>query len=162
MIKELTSDAEIRAAYGLVRELRPQLSEDDFVELVAAMRPGGYRLFALRRDGSNGNLALAGVRIGVNLSYGRHVWVHDLVTTASERSRGHGAALLAHLEQLAHDEECECIALCSENEETDAHRFCEDRMSYERVSTVWKKTIATAPASTGEAADRTSFGAGLF
>ena len=49
-------------------------------------------LLAVRDDGAI--KALAGIAHLTNLYYGRHIWVYDLITTAAERSKGYGAALL--------------------------------------------------------------------
>ena len=95
-IRELTTDEEIRAAYDVMSQLRGHLSPERFEELVAGMRPKGYRLFAAEHGGRI--VALAGVGYGLNLYYGSYLWVYDLITTSEARSKGHGATLLAYLE----------------------------------------------------------------
>ena len=129
---------EIRAAFPLMQELRTSLTEARYVEAVAEMADG-YRLFALKRDGVA--VALAGVGIATNLYYGRYLWVYDLVTTEAERSRGYGRRLLQHLEELARQEGCDTIALSSGVQRSDAHRFYEERMGYERASFVFRKEL---------------------
>lgn len=130
---------EIRAAFPLMQELRTSLTEARYVEAVAEMAADGYRLFALKRDGVA--VALAGVGIATNLYYGRYLWVYDLVTTEAERSRGYGRRLLQHLEELARQEGCDTIALSSGVQRSDAHRFYEERMGYERASFVFRKEL---------------------
>jgi GNAT superfamily N-acetyltransferase len=130
---------EVRAAFPLMQELRTPLTEARYAEAVAEMVAEGYRLFALKSDGVA--VALAGVSIATNLYYGRYLWVYDLVTTESERSRGYGRRLLQHLEELARQEGCDTIALSSGVQRTDAHRFYEARMGYERASFVFRKEL---------------------
>jgi GNAT superfamily N-acetyltransferase len=130
---------EIRAAFPLMRELRTPLTEPRYLEAVAEMVDEGYRLFALKRDGVA--VALAGITIATNLYYGRYLWVYDLVTTESERSHGYGRKLLRYLEELAREHRCDTIALSSGLQRTDAHRFYEARMGYERASFVFCKEL---------------------
>ncbi len=54
---------------------------------------------------------MAGVQVLTNLYYERHLYVYDLVATAGARSRGHGAALMEHVESLARREGCKHVAL---------------------------------------------------
>ena len=104
------------------------------------MVPDGYRLLSLQDD--EGTIeALAGFRIATNLYYGKHAWVYELVTAETARSRGHGAMLLGHVEELAGAEGCELVALSSGLQRLDAHRFYEDRMGYDRVSYCFTKPV---------------------
>ncbi len=103
------------------------------------MRPLGYRLFAGRVEGVIA--VLAGVGFGVNFYYGRYLWVYDLVTGEANRSRGHGKAMLDHLEALAREHGCHTVALSSALHRTDAHRFYEDKAGYDRVSYTFVKQV---------------------
>lgn len=139
-IVELHGRDELRRAWPVMRELRGHLDEERWLELMDVMVPDGYRLLALEDD--EGRIeALAGFRIATNLYYGRHVWVYDLVTAGASRSLGHGRALLAHLEEVAAAAGCELVALSSGLERTDAHRFYERHMGYDRVSYCFTKRV---------------------
>ena len=96
---ELTSDADFRRAWPVMVQLRTDLDEPGYMELLSKMRPDGYRLFALEVD--DDIKALAGVSIGTNFYYRRYLWVYDLITTETDRSSGHGAALMGELERFA-------------------------------------------------------------
>lgn len=139
-IKELTTEEEFRRAYPVMNELRTHLMDiGEYEGALSEMRRGGYRLFAaLDRDDI---VALAGVAIRTNFYYGRFLYVYDLITSESERSKGHGKVLLDHLEELARTDGCQTIALSSGVQRADAHRFYEDKMDYERASYVFKKTL---------------------
>ena len=139
-IIELQSEAEFRQAFPVVRQLRPHLDEQRYLDLLALMVPEGYRMFAVR-DGTT-VLAIAGVTIRTNFYNGRHVFVYDLVTDEGVRSQGLGQRLLTHVEEFARREGCATVALNSGMQRTGAHRFYEERMGYERPSYSFTKKLA--------------------
>ena len=98
-IKRLLTDADIAAAYPVMAELRPHLLEADFVRAIREQEAGGYLLLGGFLDGKV--LCLAGYRDTATLARGRHLFVDDLITTASARGHGHGQAMLCHLAQVA-------------------------------------------------------------
>ena len=129
-IRELLTDEEFAAAFDVMHELRTHLDEEKYLELLAEMRPRGYRLIAAEEDGRV--VALAGIRRGVNFYYGHYVFVYDLVTSEDVRSKGHGLALLRYVEKLAKDEGCDTLALSSGFHRLDAHRFYEEKAGMEK------------------------------
>ncbi len=138
-IVELTGEAEIRASYPVMHELRMHLDEAAYVAQVQQMMRSGYRLIALYDD--EVIQALAGIERGLNLYNGRHMFVHDLVTAAESRSKGYGRALLSYIEDMARDEDCERVVLTSGVQRVDAHRFYEQHMDYTRAGYVFKKVL---------------------
>ena len=86
------TEAEVRACYPTIAQLRPHLDEERFVEQVFRQEKQGYRL-AFLADGSTVH-AVAGLRTTESLAWGRYIYVDDLVTEPSERSRGYGTVLL--------------------------------------------------------------------
>ncbi len=138
-ITELRSESEFREAFPVMRELHDALDEERYAELLAEMIPAGYRLFAVREAGSI--VALAGVQVLTNLYYGRHVYVYDLVATADARSKGYGEKLLSHVEELGRREGCGYVALACGRERTQALRFYEERMGYERPGYSMRKSL---------------------
>lgn len=116
-----TTDKKILACLPVMRELRPGLSEHEFVVRVRAQQAAGYRL-AFARDGDR-IVTVAGYRIAENLAWGRFLYVDDLVTTAGDRSSGHGARMLDWLRAQARVEGCGQMHLDSGLARTDAHRF---------------------------------------
>jgi predicted GNAT superfamily acetyltransferase len=90
-IRIAKSDTEIAACYPVIRELRPHIAEKSFVSRVRAQEKSGYMLIYVQVSGSPA--AVAGFRLGENLAWGRFLYVDDLVTHSSQRSRGFGAAL---------------------------------------------------------------------
>jgi GNAT superfamily N-acetyltransferase len=138
-IAELKTPEELKESYSVMRELREHIASGAYPKLLEQMHSGGYRWFAVREAGRI--VALAGIGFGVNLYYGRYLWVYDLITAESERSRGHGRALLAYLEDLARDERCDTIALLSALHRKDTHRFYEEKAGFDRAGYTFRKAL---------------------
>jgi len=117
------SDEEILACFPVMRELRTQLDASSFVAKVRALESSGYFLVYLQE--SENPVAVAGFRLGESLAWGRYLYVDDLVTLSSHRSRGFGSALLSWLAEFAEKQGCEQIHLDSGVQRKDAHRFYE-------------------------------------
>ena len=114
--------AEIRQCYPVMRELRTHLTdEESFVNRVLRQQEQGYQLAYLESDGDV--CAVAGYRILESLFSGRNLYVDDLVTRKSDRSRGFGGELLDWLIDLAREQDCETLELDSGVQRFDAHRF---------------------------------------
>lgn len=131
-IVELVGVDAMREAFPLMKQLRPYLDTTRYETLLADMIARGYRMLAVRDDGRL--IAAAGIELCVNLYHGRHVWVYDLVTDEHVRSRGVGQLLLRHVEDFARTNGCERVSLASGLVRTEAHRFYQERMGYDRVS----------------------------
>lgn len=94
-IRELTRDDAVLHAFPLMRELRPHLRAESFLQQIRQQQSDGYRLFGGFAD--ERLVVLAGVRDACTLSRGPHLFVDDLVTAASARGQGHGRAMLRYL-----------------------------------------------------------------
>jgi GNAT superfamily N-acetyltransferase len=114
-------DERLGAVYPVMHELRTELSEEEFLERYAAGHPDGYRI-AVVFDGEDCRAA-AGYWVVTNLVSGRHLYVDDLVTAGSWRSRGYGRLLNKYLVELARREGCGSVQLDSATHRRDAHRF---------------------------------------
>lgn len=121
MVEHADTDREIAECYDVMAELRPHVTREQFLPLVRSMQVDGYRLACIRaRDRV---VAVAGYRFGTNLFAGRHLYVDDLVTADSERSKGHGRELLAWLRALATESDCDVFHLDSGVQRKRAHAF---------------------------------------
>ncbi len=121
MIERAETDADILACHEVMAELRPGIAGADFLATVRALQKDGLRLACVREGGRV--VAVAGYRLSTNLFCGRHLYVDDLVTTASGRSMGHGRALLAWLRAVAVENDCDVFHLDSGVQRTRAHAF---------------------------------------
>ncbi|HUW28749.1 MAG TPA: GNAT family N-acetyltransferase [Sulfuriferula sp.] len=118
-----TTDREISACYPVMRELRPHIEEDNFLARVRSQESAGYRLVFVGQPESV--MAVAGFRVGENLAWGHFLYVDDLVTHPSHRSKGYGAKLISWLKEYAADDGCLQLHLDSGIQRNEAHRFYE-------------------------------------
>ena len=136
---ELRSAAERAEALPILRELYPSLDEGRYAMLLVEMETDGYRQFALR-DEDGDIVALAGIAIHVNLYYGRHLYLYDLVVTEGARSKGFGGFLMDHVEDIARREGCETAALAVSLDREGAQRLYE-RRGYLKPSYAMRKAL---------------------
>ena len=120
-IRMLADEAALRAAWPVVRQLRPQLHESGFVAQALRQFAAGYRAAALYDEGVP--RAYAGWRVQEFLVHGLHLYVDDLVTDETARSRGHGKAILDWLKAEARRLGCTRLQLDSGTHRKDAHAF---------------------------------------
>jgi len=138
-VKELITEVDWSLAYPVMHELRTHLTENEFIKLMHEMADENYHLFALIDDEKI--QSLAGVTIRTNLYALKHVYVYDLVTTKHARSKGYGGKLLTFLEIWGREQGCTNIALESGVQRTDAHRFYEKKLGFDRTSYSFRKQL---------------------
>jgi GNAT superfamily N-acetyltransferase len=116
------SDDEIAATFDVMKQLRAHLAREQYVEQVRRlMREHGFHLAALSDGGAV--QAVAGYRYGESLAWGRHLYVDDLVTAETARSRQYGKQLMAWLLDEARSKGCVSFHLDSGVQRHAAHRF---------------------------------------
>jgi GNAT superfamily N-acetyltransferase len=115
------TDAAIARCFPVMVQLRPHLVAEDFVRRVRGMQRDGFHLAFLESGGAIG--AAAGYRYYDKLFSGKNLYVDDLVTDGTQRSRGHGRALLAWLADQARAHDCAQLELDSGVQRLEAHRF---------------------------------------
>lgn len=136
-IRELAL-TELDVAYDVVKELRTQLSYDEYEDLVYGMRHQEYKIYGIFERGEL--VTYAGVSVQVNLYWKRHLFVYELVTRSSHRGRGYGREMLNYLRDIARMFQCERIALTSGHQRSDAHRFYE-REGFVSVSDAFVRNV---------------------
>jgi len=112
---------EIARCFPVMVELRPHLEAEGFVEQVLRQQRDGYLLAYLEDAGEP--RACAGYRLSESLSWGRFMYVDDLVTASSARSKGCGGELLDWLVAEAREQGCAQFHLDSGVQRFGAHRF---------------------------------------
>jgi GNAT superfamily N-acetyltransferase len=120
-IANAESDADILRCFPVMAQLRPHLVEAEFVSRVRRMHAEGFHLARLEEDGAV--RAVAGYRFHEKLFSGRTLYVDDLVSDTTRRSKGHGARLLTWLAAQARARGCDLLELDSGVHRFDAHRF---------------------------------------
>ena len=139
-MRELKSREEVTEAFFVMKQLRTHLDKEAYLDLVTdAQENDRYMMFALLDDCEI--VAVTGFKPMITLYYGRFVWVCDLVTDSNKRSKGYGEQLLTYVHKWAKENKYETVALSSGLQRTDGHRFYEEKMNYEKVSYVFKKTL---------------------
>lgn len=121
-VKLAETDEEIEQCFPVMVQLRSNLTPSTFVERVKHQwERDGYRLVYV--EDANAVRAVAGFRIEGMLSRGRFLYVDDLVTDLSHRSKGYGSILLDWLVGYAKSQNCDCLELDSGVQRGEAHRF---------------------------------------
>lgn len=120
-IRLAQNDADINAGFPMMTQLRPHLSQNEFVNRVRRQEKDGFRLVLLEDDGRV--RAVAGFRLGESLAWGKYLYIDDLVTDETARSRGYGQQLFDWLLDFAREHGCEQVHLDSGVQRFGAHRF---------------------------------------
>jgi len=116
-----TDPADIKRCAPVLRELRTFLTEDQIIDRVQQQMIDGYRLVYI--EGADIVASVAGYRILRNLTYGKFLYVDDLVTRADHKRAGYAGQLLEWLCEHARDEGCSFFILDSGVQRFEAHRF---------------------------------------
>ncbi|MDH5821701.1 GNAT family N-acetyltransferase [Luteimonas sp. RD2P54] len=116
------TDEQIAATFEVMRQLRPQIAQDQYVPMIRSlMASEGLGLLALRDGGAV--RAVATYRVMRMLYCEKLIYVDDLVVDERVRSRGYGAALIARLKEQGRALGCSEIQLISRVTREQAHRF---------------------------------------
>ena len=108
-------------ALPVLRELRPALTAEALHGVLVEGGPQGLRFLAAFEE--DRCLGVAGWRLVASTSTLRKLYVDDLVTTRSARSRGVGSLLLDELVRRAEAAGCTTLELDSGVQRHGAHRF---------------------------------------
>ncbi len=121
-IRVAHSEAEIAFCFPTFYELRPHLSQIEFVAQVQRqMQNHAYVLVYIAAQ--DHVYAAAGYRITEFLAWGRTFYVDDLVTSSTSRKLGYGGKLLDWLMAKARELSCDQFHLDSGVQRHDAHRL---------------------------------------
>ncbi len=122
MIEEAMTDEQVLATREVMRQLRPNVTPDEYLPTVKRMmQTDGYHLVALYDDGTV--RAVAGYRFIEMLYCGRIMYVDDLNTGENARSKGYGKALMDWLKAEARSRGCGQLHLDSGVQREPTHRF---------------------------------------
>jgi GNAT superfamily N-acetyltransferase len=122
MILKATTDDLILATRTVMRDLRPNIPESDYLPTIRRMmQTDGYQLAALYSDGTV--VAVAGYRFIEMLYCGKIIYVDDLNTDKRYRSQGYGKTLMEWLKAEAKAIGCGQLHLDSGVQREATHRF---------------------------------------
>ncbi len=112
---------EILSCYPVMAELRPHIQAEEFLQRVKKQRDiANFRLAFLFDEEVK---AVAGFRLSECLASGKFLYVDDLVSKSTDRSKGYGGELFDWLVEYAKREECNEFQLDSRVQRFAAHRF---------------------------------------
>ena len=120
-IQLATDPIHIKRCAPVLRELRTFLTEDQIIDRVQQQMTDGYRLAYI--EAADIVASVAGYRILCNLTYGKFLYVDDLVTRADRKRAGYAGQLLEWLCEHARDQGCSFFILDSGVQRFEAHRF---------------------------------------
>ncbi len=129
---------ELYTAYDVLKQLRINLSYEEFEDLIYDMRDMQYKMIGIF-DGDE-LITYAGVNVQTNLYHKRHLFVFDLVTDEKYRSKKYGKMMLEYLYDYAKMGMCENIVLSSGLQKVDAHKFYESHGFFKK-SFVYIKSV---------------------
>ncbi|HWY37449.1 MAG TPA: GNAT family N-acetyltransferase [Bacteroidia bacterium] len=115
------TDADILKCREVMRELRPHVSEEEFLPRVKEMFTEGYQLAFIEENGQA--VAAIGFRYENFLFCGKHFYIDDLTTMPSARGKGYGGVLLDFVAALAKEKGFKLITLDSGHHRHTAHRL---------------------------------------
>ena len=123
--------------YPVMKELRLELSYNDYLTIYEkAHAADGYEIVGLESGAEI--MAILGYRVLTDYVHGRHLYIDDLVSTSKQRSKGFGAKLLAHAEEVARELNCKSLRLSTGIDNEGGQKFYE-REGWELKSVVYKK-----------------------
>ncbi|MHA6260792.1 GNAT family N-acetyltransferase [Sporosarcina sp. CAU 1771] len=138
-ILELTNREQWLEAFPVMNQLRTDLNEETYLELLNEMMKDGYLLYGLYKDKQI--VSLVGFSLRVNFYSKRHVFVYDLVTDSAYRSYGFGEKLLNYIHKWAKENDALYVALESGVQREAAHRFYEKKLDYDKWCYSFRKTL---------------------
>lgn len=134
------SDQEIAETFDVIKQLRPHLNQQDYVEFIRRLQIK-YYYHLLYLTYQHQVVAVAGFRVNENLSCGKHIYIDDLVSDEAHQSMGYGHALIEWIVEYAKQLDCSELHLDSGVQRYAAHRFY-FRERFEIVYYHFKKVIS--------------------
>ncbi|PZX01223.1 acetyltransferase (GNAT) family protein [Psychrobacillus insolitus] len=138
-ISELINTKQWLEAFPIMKQLRTDLTEETYIELLQDMSKDGYKLYAMYVEDEI--VSLVGLSWRINFYNKRHIFIYDLVTDVSQRSFGYGEKLLKYIHDWANENGAEYVALESGLQRSDAHRFYEDKLNYDKWCYSFRKPL---------------------
>lgn len=135
----VTKIEDLEKFYLVIKELRTELSYDEFVEIYKMSHIANeYEVVGYEID--NQMVAAMGFRILYDLVHGKHLYIDDLVVSERFRSHGLGAELLKHAEEVAKQKNCKGLRLCTGVDNSRAKIFYE-KNGWSLRSVAYKKKV---------------------
>lgn len=114
---------EIKSCFPVMVQLRPDLTENDFIVQVERMQKNDYQLAYLEDE--HIVKSLSGFHISESFAWGKYLYIDDFITDKKSRGKGYGNDLFQWVINYAKKRDCDQLHLDSgvQRERFDAHRF---------------------------------------
>lgn len=133
------TNEDLERCYPILLELRPHLSFADYLSIYQESHTAnGYEIVAIEVDEKI--QAVMGYRFLSDYIRGKHIYIDDLVSTEAARSKGMGAELLRFAENVAEQNKCKTLRLCTGIENEGGIKFYE-RLGWIRRAFAYTKKI---------------------
>ena len=120
-IKKALDEETILGCFTLVKELRPHLSRENFIEQIARQRKNGYQILFIEADTTI--VSFMGYRIQEYLAWGKILYIDDFVTKSDSQHQGYGTKLIDYVIEIAKASSCKQVHLDSGYNRNRAHRL---------------------------------------
>lgn len=120
-VEFVEDEIQTRQCFPVMNQLRPLLTEEEFMVRVARQREQGYQLYRLVEAGKV--RAVAGFRMLESLGHGKFIYIDDLVSSEDARGKGFGGELYDWILGYARSEGCDELRLDCGVQRLDSHRF---------------------------------------
>ncbi|RKL64671.1 GNAT family N-acetyltransferase [Salipaludibacillus neizhouensis] len=122
IVKIMKSDSEIMSTFSTLKQLRPHLTEDNFLGIIRRLQDNyGFNIVTVIENDEV--KAVAGYRITESLAWGNYFYLDDLITDEKSRQKGYAHTLWDWLISKAKENDCEQFHLDSGVHRHEAHRF---------------------------------------
>lgn len=114
-------DISLDDAYDILSDVEPDLPKEDFLFQYDCRLKGDVKILGL--FDSTDLCTVTVVSIQENPTYGKYLYLYDLVTHKDKRRKGYGKEMLKYVQNLAIYNGCSKITLNSGLHRIDEHKF---------------------------------------
>ena len=124
-IEFANTDEQLLKCRAAIRELRPHISDNQYLENAKLLLSEGAKMIYVDEDGINDSPAVAVFRVNYYFYRGKNVYIDDLICLPQYRGKGYAGALLDFIINYAKQNGCSNVHLDSgyQKERYDAHRL---------------------------------------
>lgn len=115
------SEEELKLCFPAFKELRPHLSEKNFIEQVQRQKDQNYKIIAIKHKGIVPSAA--GFRFAEYLAWGKVLYVDDLTTLPEHRGKGYASEIMDWLIEYAKTNMCRGLHLDTGHHRHAAHKL---------------------------------------
>ena len=119
-VRNANKEEDVRRCWLVFQELRPHLTEEEFVKRWKTQREEGYEIIYIQIDGEV--VAAAGFRVMKTMAWGKILYLDDLIALGTQHGRGWGTILLIWLKKKALTQQCDGMHLDTGYQRHAAHK----------------------------------------